>query len=335
MNDNTQGENSDTLKMSNSDVEASKSSSLPKSPSEFVSEFFEGRTPLSAFSAAVTLVFVIVMVIKSFGAIYQVDAGHIGIRTKLGKLQPEPMAEGMHFINPFFDEVYQMNIKIQEVRAECDASSQDLQKVEAEVSLQYYVVEIDGPNLYKNLGGRDEMSEMIIQPAMQESVKSVTSMYTADKLITGRERVKADIKSTLLEFIQNTLKPKELSHAIKIANVAITDFRFSDMFNDAIESKVEAEQEALKAENEKMTAITNAEATASEKKLAASAYAYQVNETASARAHAITQEAAALSDQPELITLRKIERWDGQLPKLEASTDENGFSSKINKIAGN
>merc|ERR1712071_583918 len=249
------------------------------SPSEFVSEFFEGRTPLSAFSAAVTLVFVIVMVIKSFGAIYQVDAGHIGIRTKLGKLQPEPMAEGMHFINPFFDEVYQMNIKIQEVRAECDASSQDLQKVEAEVSLQYYVVEIDGPNLYKNLGGRDEMSEMIIQPAMQESVKSVTSMYTADKLITGRERVKADIKSTLLEFIQNTLKPKELSHAI--------------------ESKVEAEQEALKAENEKMTAITNAEATASEKKLAASAYAYQVNQTASARAHAITQEAAALSDQPE------------------------------------
>ena len=63
---------------------------------------------------------------------------------------------------------------------------------------------------------------------------------------------------------------------LKIANVAITDFDFSAEFNRAIEEKVRAEQEALKAKNEKLRQVTQAEAKAEEQKLIADAAAYEI-----------------------------------------------------------
>ena len=61
-------------------------------------------------------------------------------------------------------------------------------------------------------------------------------------------------------FINVTLMDKKVPTALKIANVAITDFEFSAEFNKAIELKVRAEQEALQAINEKTRRVTQAEA---------------------------------------------------------------------------
>ena len=66
-------------------------------------------------------------------------------------------------------------------------------------------------------------------------------------------KVKAEIQELITNFINNTLKAKDLLGAFNAANVAITDFDFSQEFNRAIELKVKAEQEALQAKNEKAT----------------------------------------------------------------------------------
>jgi len=98
--------------------------------------------------------------------------------------------------------------------------------------------------------------------------------------------------------------------------VAITDFKFSDEFNKAIEAKVQAEQEALQAKNEKLRRVTQAEAAAEEVKLAAAAQAFTIEAESKARADAIMREAEALSGRPEVLRLRSIERWDGVLPRI-------------------
>merc|ERR1719350_1979269 len=103
---------------------------------------------------------------------------------------------------------------------------------------------------------------------------------------------------------------------IEISNVAITEFRFSDEFNRAIEMKVKAQQEALQAENEKEKIITQAEAEKAKKQLGADANAYQVLKEAEARAKAIRLEAQALASNSNLIKLRMAEKWDGVLPKF-------------------
>jgi len=75
-----------------------------------------------------------------------------------------------------------------------------------------------------------------------------------------------------------------------------------------------AEQEALKAENEKKKRVTQAEAAAAETKLAAEAKAYQIENESKARADAIKRESAALESSPNLVQLRIAEKWDGKLP---------------------
>ena len=175
------------------------------------------------------------------------------------------------------------------------------------------------PQTYQRIGPRAEVVERnVIYPAILESVKAITAQYTAEELVTKRAEVKVQIQETIATNVNTTLAQKEVTGAVALANVAITDFEFSPEFNRAIEEKVRAEQEALKAENEKVRRVTQAEAAAAERTLAADAEAYQIEVESKARADAIRREAEALKDNPNLIQLRIAEKWDGQLPQFAA-----------------
>ena len=92
---------------------------------------------------------------------------------------------------------------------------------------------------------------------------------------------------------------------------------------------MKAEQDALRAENEKQRQVTQAEAANEQRKLEAEALAFAIQAEAEAeafrvetesiaRAEAIRREAEALRDNPQLIELRIAERWNGQLPQVTA-----------------
>jgi len=262
------------------------------------------------------LLFVYFVICRSYVI---VNAGNVGIKKTFGAVQMKELPEGLHLIKPFIDDVYHMDCRIQGVDAQTKASSQDLQMVETEMSLQYHVKPSVAPLLYQKVGTRDIMQASIIFPAIKESVKAVTAKWTAEELITQRQEVKVGIKADILHFINHTLSAKHIPDGIQVANVAITDFSFSHEFNHAIEMKVKAEQEALMAENEKNTTITRAEAQSEKVKIAASASAYRVSKVADARANAISVEALALKNKPELLQLRLLERWSGLLPKYNGA----------------
>ena len=172
------------------------------------------------------------------------------------------------------------------------------------------------PLTYQKIGRREVVEGTLVNPAIMESVKAITAQYTAEQLITKRAEVKAQIQQAVSAFIDETLAQKEVVGAVSLANVAITDFDFSAEFNRAIEDKVRAEQEALQAKNEKLRRVTQAEAAAAERTLAADAEAYQIEVASKARADAIRREAEALKDNPALIQLRIAEQWDGRLPQV-------------------
>ena len=162
-------------------------------------------------------------------------------------------------------------------------------------------------------------------------MKAVTARYTAEELITKRDVVKAQIHEEIAEFIDTTLESKDIKGSIVVANVAITDFQFSEEFNRAIELKVKAEQEALQAENEKIKKITQAEAEAEQEKLAADARAYKTLKEAEARASAINLEGQALNNHSELIQLRIAEKWDGKVSQVKGV--EGGMLLNVNGLA--
>jgi prohibitin 2 len=172
------------------------------------------------------------------------------------------------------------------------------------------------PQIYQKIGTLPKVAVSLVQPAIQECVKGVTAKFTAEELVTKREFVKQQIQEALVNFLNNTLREKDLLNSINIANLAITDFNFSEEFNRAIEAKVKAEQMALQAKNEKIMRVTQAEAGAEERKLAASAEAFSTEVQSKARADAIQRESEALQQSPQIIRLRAIEKWDGTLPRI-------------------
>ncbi len=261
-------------------------------------------------------VIIILVIVLATSAFVIVDSGHVGVVRTLGAVQPDPLPEGFHFKKPFMDKIEQVDIRLTKAKSKSAAASKDLQTVETQVTVQYSLSGPIAPQTYQRIGKREVVAATVIEPAIQESVKAVTAQYTAEQLVTKRAEVKQQIQKAIDNFINVTLQDKQVPTALKIANVAITDFEFSEEFNKAIELKVKAEQEALQALNEKTRRVTQAEAGYAERKLAADGQAYEIEAASKAKADAIAREAKALKDNPQLIQLRLAEKWDGTLPKF-------------------
>ena len=156
-----------------------------------------------------------------------VDAGHVGVVKRLGAVQSTPLNEGFHFKLPVIDEVIQLDIRLRKVFNESISASKDLQTVRTEVTVQYSLNGSVSPVSIQKIGIRQVIESTLIEPAIQESVKSVTALYTAEQLITNREEVKLNIQEEVEQFINTTLLGKDAVNTLSIANVAITDFAFS------------------------------------------------------------------------------------------------------------
>ena len=269
------------------------------------------------FSKYIPIIFIIILLLPASFVI--IDAGKVGVVKRLGAVQPLSLPEGFHLKIPFADQIIKVDVRLMNSRSNALSSSKDLQTVRTTVEVQYSINGTMAPYTYQKVGLNRQIQARVIEPAIGESVKAVTAQYTAEELITKRGTVKLQIQGAIQNYINATLEKKKIKEGIEIANVAITDFNFSDEFNRAIEMKVKAEQEALQAKNEKIKRITQAEAAASEKQLAADASAYEISVGSKARADAIKREAMALRNNPELIQLRIAEKWDGKLPHFNGS----------------
>lgn len=262
--------------------------------------------------AAVTGLFIVASI---FMSVVTVDKGHVGVVTHWGAVQPKELSPGLHFVMPWMTGVTEMSTKLSSFDVVNEqAASKDLQTVTTTISVQHELVGAMAPKALDNVGTIEDIDGTVVDPAVQESLKAVTARYTAEEMVTLRDKVKAEVTQEIKDYINSTLREKGIEGTLRIANVAIEDFQFSKEFNDSIEAKVKAEQDALKAENNKQKRITDAEAAYEQRKLNADAEAYQIEQASIARANAIKREAKALEGNPELIRLRAAEKWSGKLP---------------------
>jgi len=197
----------------------------------------KGQTSIFVGIGIVVLA-VIVLVIAMTGIDY-VPAGHIGVMDTMGNVADTPWGPGIKWTGVFTDTV-SFSTRVQLSEYMTTAASKDMQIVQTSIALNYKVNSGSTPEIYKTIG--ENYQDVIIAPVIQEAVKSSTSKYNAEALITDRASIKADIT----DYITNSL----LDKGLLVTEVAITDFQFSPEFSQAIERKQVAEQDALTAENE-------------------------------------------------------------------------------------
>ena len=231
-----------------------------------------------------------------------VPAGHSGVVMTLGKVSDQVLAEGFHFKAPFVQQVEMISNKIQKKEVAANAVSKDLQTVNSNVAVNFRVSNASSASVFQNIGRGYE--DVVLLPAVQESMKSVSAKYTAEELITKREAVSEETKDTLESKVQE--------YGINIEKFNIVNFDYTEEFNAAIEAKQVAEQNLLKTKTEQEQALVIAKTEAEKKVLTAQAEADAIKVKAQAQAEANRQLSASLN--ATLVEYQKVQKWDGKLP---------------------
>lgn len=223
-----------------------------------------------------------------FGSFTTVQPGQKALIIRFGTIR-KTLDSGISLKAPLIDRVVKLDIQTQKLETEATAASRDLQNTTARIAVNYQLESGNEEKLYSTIGLNYETT--ILNPAVQESVKAATAKYTAEELITKREAVREDIK--------DNLKDRLNGRYILISDVNIINFEFSESFNQAIEAKVTAEQEALASKN----------------KLEQTKYeAEQRVVQAKAEAEAIRIQSDALKNNQGLVELEAVKKWNGVLP---------------------
>ncbi|MDQ8035846.1 MAG: prohibitin family protein [Pedobacter sp.] len=242
--------------------------------------------------------FVVLVVFWILNPFVVIGAGERGVVMNFGAVQKDILGEGLHMRVPIMQKVVIMDVRVQKGEGQGDAASKDLQQVTTNVALNYHLDPARVAETYQTVGTLAAVGDRIILPAVQESVKAATALYTAEELVSRRQEVR--------DKIRNHLRDRLVKNGVIVDEFSIVNFSFSREFNVAIESKTTAEQLKLKAERDLERIRIEAE-----------------QKVAAAKA-----EAESLRLQKEIVTenlikLRQIEmqqkaidKWDGRLPQV-------------------
>ncbi len=263
----------------------------------------------AAKGVLIGVIILIIIGVVAASAVQIVDAGNRGVLLHWNAvdLNVTPLEEGLHFVMPFADSVVPMEVRTLKFVKATSSASQDLQTVSTEITVNYHPAPDSVHILYQSVGL--DYENRIISPTVEEVVKQVTANYNAEELITKRPIVKSDIEAQISSRLGDFNIITEI--------VSITDFQFSSLFAQAIESKVEAEQKAFKAEND----LRRIEVEAKQHEAQAQGIASANIAEAQGEAEAIKIINQALANNPNYLEWLKTQQWDGQLPLVMGGSD--------------
>lgn len=230
-----------------------------------------------------------------------VDQTEAGIVKRFGR-NDHVITGGLNFVNPICDTVEIMDLKVHIREANFASYTKDAQPLTAAIEYQYEPMSAEAMNIVAQYGSY-EIMETKLCGAVEERAKIVFARYGAMTLLENR--------STLSAQVQEEVKELEDLFPVNFTQVIVKDVDFSEAFEEAVEAKMKAEQNALRAENEKKEAITRAE---QEREVArVEAEAAVLAAQGEADALAITREALEAMP-PAYIQQLYLEKWDGKLP---------------------
>ena len=244
------------------------------------------RAALTRFIGAGVLVFVLVILAAT--TTYVVQPGQRGIKVTLGKTADKFLPEGFGFKSPFVTSIVPVDIrqKTESVRADCFSS--DLQQVSMELRVLYRVPEESVVQIYKEFAGNP--FDSLIAPRVQEAIKEVTALKTAEQIVKDREEIKQKALAAAKQKIGGMLW---------IEDIVIRNIDLSSELERAIEAKMVAEQQAEQARFTQLQTQVEAET---------------VVIKARGEAEAIKARGDALKMNPAFLRLQIVERWNGKSP---------------------
>ncbi|MBQ9246286.1 prohibitin family protein [bacterium] len=241
--------------------------------------------------AAMPLVIVILLIvfILMCNPIAMVGVGERGVKVTLGAVSEESFKEGIHLVTPFISKIVTMDVKTQKKDFTTSVYTKDIQQAKISYVINYNLQPENAYKMFREVG--NDYVDKILMPVVEGTIKDVIGKWNAQDLVANREKATSEILSKLQIHLKDNY--------INVSDFQITSINYSDVFERAIESKVTAEQDALKAKNK----TVQIEEEAKQKLI-----------SAEAEAKSMSIRADALSQNKALVEYEAVQKWDGKLP---------------------
>ena len=334
----------------------------------------ENRPPYGLIAIAVIVVLLLIGILPpGISILTSVPAGHTGILTTYGKVEATHLDSGLHFKKPW-QKIICMDNRIQTMTLSAGTKNsttddaietKDRQLIPTyEFEIQYQLNPEVSYKVYANYGSNYETT-LIASNALQ-FVKEVISQYSADDIVTAKEKIPVQIKDRLAEAT-NPL-------GVNIVRVNMVSYDFSAEYTQILEQRAllnaqlennklqqqnetiaaqtqydvavkqaekEAEVQRIATENANQIAIANANAKAETDKINAENEAYVTRTKAEAQKDA--RLAAAEAEKAELeaksaglndyiIQQEWIQKWNGELVPSIGGNTGIGFTDYTNIV---
>ena len=199
---------------------------------------------------AALFLLVAILVAPSF---HTIDTGEVAVVKFLGEAKAVRTA-GTHFDFWVVNTYSKYDAKVQNLDIATSAYSSDAQTMDVSMTLQYQILSDKAIEIAQEYGSLDVLQNRIQSIAI-EKAKSVLSSYKAMDIISMRASMSPEVEGAIKEAIAD-------KYFVTISTVVLTNIDFSDAFEKAVEDKMIAEQNQLRAEYENAAKIAAAEAEA-------------------------------------------------------------------------
>ena len=225
---------------------------------------------------------------------HSVNTGEVAVVKQFGKIVDVREA-GLKFDWWFLRKYQIYDTKVQNVEIETMSYSSDAQTMDIALTMQYTIMTDHVTDIATKYGNLETLQSRIQSVAIART-KAVMSKNKAMDIIANRAALSVDVEKAIKEAIDE-------EYYVNITTVVLTNIDFSDAFEKAVEDKMIAEQNKLKADYTNDTKVATAEANAKAKIIEAEAQA---------KANKIIQD--SLTDK--VLESKFYEKWNGELPNV-------------------
>ena len=209
-----------------------------------------------------------------------------GVVTRFGKPTGQVLENGFNFVGPI-DGVARVDLRNQTETGKTECYSKDIQQLKMQYAVQFRVKKVNAAEVYIRYG--DNYTDQML-PKIDETIKAVIGTFQAGEIVEKRAVMSSKIKESLI------IRVADIAEVI---DFSMKDIEFSKAYEQAIEEKQVAEQEAKKALNKLEQAKTDAETTITK---------------STAEAKSIEIVAKAMAENPGIVLLEAVKKWDGKAP---------------------
>ena len=222
-------------------------------------------SPLSPFNSLVKVIGVLI-VAAGVGllSVKQIEPGFVGVQKLFGKVNNNILESGLNVINPLVEvetfDVRTQNYTMSAVHDEGDKTGDDAIRVLAadglevviDLTVLYKVIPNEAPRILKEIG--TDYRNTIVRPICRTKIRDNAVYYDAVALYSTK---RDEFQARIFKGIEDDLK----SRGLILEQLLVRNITLPESVKAAIESKINAEQEA-----QKMTFVLQKEKQEAERK---------------------------------------------------------------------